>query len=381
MFYVITQTELSLCLLSLLLHSPKFISCDTLPATYLASPPSQAMSIFMQSFRRKVTHGHGSNTLLLKTIVITSVTTLVSAFSFLKSSEHQRSSVKFLQYTRVSSSHDGPRRHVTSSISSHSKSSRLAAMVAPNTTFCECGESKVHSTTTSSTATGIHATKNGEHTTVDDHEKIVDDITTNGDEDSTYYYEKMKDPPRNLVDGHAIFGALLKPGYIERYDTYRRVPLAKDGLSLLDKSAEKDATSGSKEVCVADVRIGESLNGHAGIVHGGIISLILDDTLGWGYEALQLSSRDGSSAAGSDEDEYSLVVTANLTVNYRKPLRAGSNFVVRVCHEKTEGRKIYFTARIESYDGKTLYAEASSLFLKVKKEHIFTSVSSKERKN
>jgi acyl-coenzyme A thioesterase PaaI-like protein len=38
----------------------------------------------------------------------------------------------------------------------------------------------------------------------------------------------------------------------------------------------------STEVCVADVRIGEKLNGHDNIVHGGIISLMLDDTFGWG---------------------------------------------------------------------------------------------------
>jgi Uncharacterized protein, possibly involved in aromatic compounds catabolism len=159
--------------------------------------------------------------------------------------------------------------------------------------------------------------------------------------------------------------------------------LQKDKSLTLDKENAKESTTsssnGGKEVCVADLKVGESLNGHAGIVHGGIISLILDDTLGWGYEALHLSSREENPQQG--ENDYSLVVTANLTVNYRKPLRAGSNFVVRVFHEKTEGRKIYFTARIESYDGETLYAEASSLFIKVKNEHISTSMSSKKSKD
>jgi acyl-coenzyme A thioesterase PaaI-like protein len=331
------------------------------------------MSIFLQSIRHKVTKGQVSNTFLLKTFVITSVTTFVSAFSFLKSSEHQRSSLKLLQYTGISSPqhNNGPQRITIPNnfISFHSlqSSRRLSAMMVPNTTFCDnAGESKVQ-----------QSPKNHVHSSGGEPKTKFDETTNSGQDDITYYYERMKDPPRNLVDGHAIFGALLKPGYIERYDTYRRVPLVEDGSVIFDKSVAKDTTatattSENQEVCVADVRVGESLNGHAGIVHGGIISLILDDTLGWGYEALSLSSREEN--AGGKEDDYSLVVTANLTVNYRKPLRAGSNFVVRVRHEKTEGRKVYFTARIESYDGKTLYAEASSLFLKVKKEQISTTM-------
>mmetsp|Transcript_9066 Transcript_9066/g.17091 ORF Transcript_9066/g.17091 Transcript_9066/m.17091 type:complete len:339 (-) Transcript_9066:174-1190(-) len=322
------------------------------------------MSLIMQSIRRKVTNVPDSNSLLLKTFLITSVTTLVGAFSFLKSSEQPRSSLKFLKYN-----HYGPPKIQSHSpiISSHSQLTRIvSAMVTPNkTTFCNgCHSEGVPSTPTTMRTQDDRA--NTDTTKYNDNHVGQED-------DSTYYYEKMKDPPRNLVDGHAIFGALLKPGYIERYDTYRRVTLVKDGPLPFDKSYVADDTTttsndGSKEVCVADVRIGESLNGHVGIVHGGIISLILDDTLGWGCEAMRLSSIDNSEM----QDDFSLVVTANLTVNYRKPLPAGSNFVVRVRHEKTEGRKIYFTARIESYDGETLYAEASSLFLKVKMDQIST---------
>ena len=102
------------------------------------------------------------------------------------------------------------------------------------------------------------------------------DVNTYGGGDpTTYFFEKMRDPPRNLVDSHAIFGALLKPYHIERYDTYRRVP-----LSASKKMGSVDTAS--TEVCVADVRIGDKLNGHDNIVHGGIISLMLDDTFGWG---------------------------------------------------------------------------------------------------
>jgi hypothetical protein len=177
------------------------------------------MSAFMQSIRRKCTNGQRSSTFLFNTLVITSVTTLVGAFSFFKTREHPRtSSMKLLQHTRLSlSSHKRSQRILSNSISSHcSKPNRLAAMVSPNTTLCDNGESNIQPSPVIGTAV-----KNKEHAGIAAHK------TTKkyGQEDSTYYYKRMKDPPRNLVDGHAIFGALLKPGYIERYHTYRRVPL------------------------------------------------------------------------------------------------------------------------------------------------------------
>jgi len=115
-------------------------------------------------------------------------------------------------------------------------------------------------------------------------EKTLDIISYGSDDPKSYYYKKMRDPPRNLVDSHAIFGALRKPGYVERYDTYRRVPFTSSAAGDNKVEAENLNTNAyeSVEVCVADVRIGEKLNGHDGIVHGGIISLMLDDTFGWG---------------------------------------------------------------------------------------------------
>jgi hypothetical protein len=39
------------------------------------------------------------------------------------------------------------------------------------------------------------------------------------------------------------------------------------------------------------VRVGGKLNGHGGIVHGGVLSLLFDKAMGWAYECLRL--RDG----------------------------------------------------------------------------------------
>jgi acyl-CoA thioesterase FadM len=65
-----------------------------------------------------------------------------------------------------------------------------------------------------------------------------------------------------------------------------------------------------------------------------------------------------------------IIVTANLTVNFRAPFLAGSEAVIRVYHNETKGRKIYFSARLESKDGRVVFAEASSLFVLARKDKL-----------
>lgn len=130
----------------------------------------------------------------------------------------------------------------------------------------------------------------------------------------------MEHPLRSVADSHAIFGALCKPGYIERYKTYIRVPVSTAITGTCNGAA-------SKEVCVADMRIGKNLNGHDGIVHGGIISLMIDGSLGWAFEAISLGK---GSEYGNYDSDFSMVVTANLTIDYRAPLPTGTDVVIRV---------------------------------------------------
>mmetsp|Transcript_15054 Transcript_15054/g.33581 ORF Transcript_15054/g.33581 Transcript_15054/m.33581 type:complete len:136 (+) Transcript_15054:481-888(+) len=67
--------------------------------------------------------------------------------------------------------------------------------------------------------------------------------------------------------------------------------------------------------------------------------------------------------------------TANLNVNFRKPVRAGSDIVVRIKFNRIEkSKKVFLTASMESPDGKTLYADATTLF-------IMTKVNGKERED
>ena len=172
------------------------------------------------------------------------------------------------------------------------------------------------------------------------------------------YYERVHPPDRSQTESHAIFGPLLGEGRIERYNFYRRIHA---GKASLRSNHNADESAEPVEVAVGDVQLGNKVNGHRGIVHGGIISLIFDDAMGWGYEALLMSD--------PALDDGTKIVTANLNIDYRAPLTEESRAAVRVYYVRSEGRKLYFRARLESHDGTILYAEATSLFVKLRKEN------------
>jgi len=174
--------------------------------------------------------------------------------------------------------------------------------------------------------------------------------------DAFAYYEKMEAPERAQFSSHAIFGTLMAddtPHLIKRYNLYRVVR---------NQSSKAVSTDDEPiEVAVADIQLGSRLNGHNGVVHGGIISLLFDDAMGWGYEALARSR-----GTSMDQPDCPVIVTANLNIDYRSPLPSGSSAVIRVFYNGTEGRKVYFSARMESHDGSVIYSEAKALFVILK---------------
>lgn len=79
--------------------------------------------------------------------------------------------------------------------------------------------------------------------------------------------------------------------------------------------------------------LGENLCGHAGIVHGGLLATLLDEGLArCCFPALP----------------NKIGMTANLTINYRAPSRAGNYFVLRAKTVKVEGRKAWVEGHIET---------------------------------
>ena len=144
-------------------------------------------------------------------------------------------------------------------------------------------------------------------------------------------YEMMVIPERGFSYGHAIFGVLLGDKMIEKYDIYKRPA----DLSNAD------------DVIVAHAKFGDKVNGHAGVVHGGILSLVFDDFLGFGFEALGVKK----------------AVTANLNIDFRAPVYSGTEVLLKAQLENREGRKLYWRAQITSMDGEKLYAECTSLYI------------------
>ncbi|XP_066464771.1 acyl-coenzyme A thioesterase THEM4-like [Eleutherodactylus coqui] len=92
---------------------------------------------------------------------------------------------------------------------------------------------------------------------------------------------------------------------------------------------------------------GPYLEGPPGYAHGGCIATIIDSTAGAGAVY----------TCGS-------VMTANLNITYFKPVPLGCTLFVDSHVDKIEGRKVYSSCHIQSYDGVILHAEASALFIK-----------------
>lgn len=147
---------------------------------------------------------------------------------------------------------------------------------------------------------------------------------------------------------HAIHGALLRDSMLEAYEVYQ----PKDFVAPSANGEEINLP-----VLFAKVNFGTHLNGHGGHVHGGITSLIFDDVMGWGCDRVL--------------PEKNVPVTANLNVDFRRPVLAGTKVHIEVVLERWEGRKLFWKARmlgVENTEEEVLYAEATSLYIVLKDE-------------
>ena len=154
-------------------------------------------------------------------------------------------------------------------------------------------------------------------------------------------FELLQNPPR-FGEFHAIDGTLRAPNLIERYNVYK----TKSSRGYLGES---------QDLVIADIKFGTKVNGHPKIVHGGIISLLFDDIMGFAY-----------GAAIDDFDKVAF--TAYIKVDFRAPLPENTNVLVHISLEKLEGRKIFLKGEMTSIDGSVLYSEAESLYILAKTE-------------
>ncbi|KAL0939424.1 thioesterase superfamily protein [Colletotrichum truncatum] len=110
---------------------------------------------------------------------------------------------------------------------------------------------------------------------------------------------------------------------------------------------EKDGKS-----LVSITHFGTDMCGHPGIVHGGLLATILDEGLArCCFGALP----------------HNVGVTANLEINYRKPVHAGTYVVLRARTLRVEGRKAWVEGQLETLAGEgeepVVLAQATALFV------------------
>ena len=93
----------------------------------------------------------------------------------------------------------------------------------------------------------------------------------------------------------------------------------------------------ARQRIVGRFRLGEEYQGGTGFLHGGIIALLLD-------EVMSKASRFHGERA----------VTADLRVEYKRPIRAGQEIVVEGFVARRDGRQLYHEGEIRNAAGDVL---------------------------
>ncbi|MEE8337552.1 MAG: PaaI family thioesterase [Dehalococcoidia bacterium] len=90
--------------------------------------------------------------------------------------------------------------------------------------------------------------------------------------------------------------------------------------------------------------------GFPGIMHGGLLALLLDEAMGWAMYADRL-----------------FAVTAKMELRYRRATALDAPLTVRARIERRRGRRIELVATVRDADGATL-VEAKGLFVRMPPE-------------
>ena len=138
---------------------------------------------------------------------------------------------------------------------------------------------------------------------------------TNNNNDTSHMIQMPV--PSRFGSNHAIHGTLNGTGKIEHYQVYRH-PYTFINNNIRNKNnINNNNINNGKEIVVAHIKFGHALNGHDGIVHGGILSLMYDDVFGF-------------AAAAAVDDLHVTVYTAYVKVDFRRPLPESSYVHLRV---------------------------------------------------
>lgn len=106
----------------------------------------------------------------------------------------------------------------------------------------------------------------------------------------------------------------------------------------------------------AFITFGNMVGGYPGILHGGIVATVMDETLSFIMPGARLRWQNQSASE---------VVTAYLNTRYLKPVDIPGTYLVRVRLVTAEGRKTFVAGSIENESGEKV-AEADALFVEVR---------------
>ncbi len=103
-----------------------------------------------------------------------------------------------------------------------------------------------------------------------------------------------------------------------------------------------------QDMILTYIRPDERMQGGAGVMHGGFISFLLDETMGKCLSVLGLKAP-----------------TAKLSVNFRKPMRLYEEHEIRAWIERQEGRKNLLRGEIRAAGNGDVVADANALFITI----------------
>ncbi|KXS96486.1 hypothetical protein AC578_6302 [Pseudocercospora eumusae] len=131
-------------------------------------------------------------------------------------------------------------------------------------------------------------------------------------------------------------------------------------LLILHRKSTSDAPLPHTEHERAETRrfytFGGDLNAHPDLLHGGVVSCVLDSTMG-GAVGVTLAKQKGGPPT----------FTVQLNVTFKKPIRTPGTVMIRAWVIKVDdgGRKAWCRGIIESEDG-TIHALAEGMWLRAK---------------
>lgn len=100
---------------------------------------------------------------------------------------------------------------------------------------------------------------------------------------------------------------------------------------------------------VAEYHVPDRFQSWAGMAHGGIVALMLDEAVGW---AAWHAGHPG--------------VTGRLQVSYRRPLKLGEHVRIVGRVENIRRTLVYVTAVVENADDRSRVADATATLMEVK---------------